>query len=202
MAGLEEAMLPYSRPWRRQSAAPEQAADLDEERRLCYVGMTRAKHRLVLSLARRRMGFGESGPSFRDTQPSRFLGDLSPELFGLPAHQIRPAAVGPVVRRHPGSLPDEPFIELDDVVPDFDDPAPAQARQGQGRADLEPTVDYSFDQRSEAGTAFTRGDQVVHGAFGEGLVRSCDAPGPQAKVTVAFFSVGEKRVLARFLRRA
>ena len=211
MAGMEESMLPYSRPWRRQGAAPEQAADLDEERRLCYVGMTRAKHRLVLSLARRRMGFSESGPSFRDTQPSRFLGDLSPELFGLPAHQIRPAAVGPVVRRHAGSLPDEPFIELDDVVPDCDEPgeaqedelAPAQGRAGRagGVPTMEPIVDYSFDQRSDGGTAFTRGERVVHGGFGEGVVRTCDASGPQAKVTVAFFSVGEKRVLARFLRR-
>jgi DNA helicase II / ATP-dependent DNA helicase PcrA len=43
---------------------------------------------------------------------------------------------------------------------------------------------------------------VRHAQFGEGLVRGADGSGRDAKVTVAFFSVGEKRVLARFLRPA
>jgi DNA helicase-2/ATP-dependent DNA helicase PcrA len=49
--------------------------------------------------------------------------------------------------------------------------------------------------------AFTPGDRVTHPSLGEGLVRRCDGPGPEAKVTVAFPGIGEKRVIAKFLRR-
>jgi len=186
LAGMEEGMLPYERPWRDDGPA-ERAAALDEERRLCYVGMTRARSLLALSLARRRMRYGDAGPSFRDSAPSRFLGDLPPALFGLPEPRPPPAARGPVIRRAPGALPGEPHYELD--------APPGEPPPG------EPSVDYAYDQRPGGGT-FERGARVRHQAFGEGLVRAAEGPGRDAKVTVAFFSVGEKRVLARFLRPA
>ena len=145
--------------------------------------MTRATSRLVLSLARRRMAYGDAGPSWRDREPSRFLGDLPPELFGLPSRPPpRPASTAPVVRRHRGALPGEPVIEYD--------------------GSQDPSVDDSFDQRPEAGRApFTRGDMVTHPSLGEGLVRACDGVGPVAMVSVAFPGIGEKRVIAKFLRR-
>jgi DNA helicase-2/ATP-dependent DNA helicase PcrA len=188
LAGMEEGMLPYRRPWDDDAPPLERAAALDEERRLAYVGMTRARHRLSLSLARRRMSYGEAGPSFRGTEPSRFLGDLPPELFGLAPRAAPPPPRGPVIRRHPGALPGEPHIELEE------EPLP-----GAARGDI--AVDYGFDQ-SEGGGGFSRGSRVRHASFGEGLVLSADGSGRDAKVAVAFFSVGEKRVLARFLRPA
>jgi len=193
LAGMEEGTLPHERPWRDETPA-ERAASLDEERRLCYVGMTRARHQLTLSLARRRMSYGESGPSFRGTEPSRFLGDLPPELFGLagraaaPPPAAAPVARAPVVRRHPGALPGDPRIELD-------------AEPVRARTPGERSIDYAFDQ-TEGGGAFARGARVRHQGFGEGLVLSSEGPGGDAKVTVSFFTVGEKRVLARFLRPA
>jgi len=194
IAGLEEGMLPYERPWRREAASGERAADVDEERRLCYVGMTRAKARLTLSLARRRMAYGEAGPSFREREPSRFLGDLPPELFGLPPKAARPAARAPLIRRHPGALPDEPFIEYD---------GDAAAAEPPVRRSRGPSVDYSYDQRSDSPrAAFAAGDRVLHASLGEGLVRGCDGSGFDAKVTVVFPGIGEKRVIARFLRPA
>jgi DNA helicase-2/ATP-dependent DNA helicase PcrA len=201
LAGVEEGMLPYERPWRRESEGGERAAELDEERRLCYVGMTRAKSRLTLSLARRRMAYGEAGPSWREREPSRFLGDLPPELFGLPSRPPpRPTPTGPVIRRHPGALPGDPVIEYDgEDAPSR--PAPPGRPAPRGRPGG-PTVDYSFDQRPEGTrSAFTPGDRVTHPSLGVGLVRVCDGPGPEAKVTVAFPGIGEKRVIAKFLRR-
>jgi DNA helicase II / ATP-dependent DNA helicase PcrA len=198
LSGLEEGTFPRE-PWGDVTAG-EAAEAQDEERRLCYVGMTRAKKRLTLSLARRRMGFGEGGPSFRPMEPSRFLTDLPPELFGeaiareVRAREVRQVAPrGPIVRRHPGALPGEPHIELDAPGP----PPSGEALGRRGRA----AVDYDFDQRPESGRApFARGDRVVHASLGEGVVVSCEAvPGGDAKVTVRF-DVGEKRVLARFLR--
>jgi DNA helicase-2/ATP-dependent DNA helicase PcrA len=194
-------MLPYERPWRRDVEGGERSAELDEERRLCYVGMTRAKSRLTLSLARRRMAYGDAGPSWREREPSRFLGDLPPELFGLPSRPARPAPSAPVIRRHPGALPGEPVIEYDGDDHRTAPRPPASRSPARGPASG-PTVDYSYDQRGEAGRApFARGDVVLHPSLGEGLVRSCDGVGPDAKVTVVFPGAGEKRVIAKFLRR-
>jgi len=210
LAGLEDGTLPHERPWSDDGPAEREAAE-DEERRLCYVGMTRAKKRLTLSLARRRMSFGEGGPSYRQTEPSRFLADLPPELFGLAARPAAaPAPRGPVIRRHPGALEGEPHIEVDDEPREPREqrfgarPAPGPARPGP-RAPRppsgEPTVDYSFDQRAEAGrVAFPPGAIVEHPTLGEGRVVACDGAGGDAKVTVRF-DAGEKRVVARFLRQ-
>jgi len=63
-------------------------------------------------------------------------------------------------------------------------------------------VDYSYDQRPEAARPFQPGQRVAHESLGEGVVRACDGVGPDAKVTVAFHAGGERRLLARFLRRA
>jgi DNA helicase-2/ATP-dependent DNA helicase PcrA len=198
LSGMEEGTFPRE-PWGEPSAR-EEAEAYDEERRLCYVGMTRAKRRLTLSLARRRMGYREGGPSWRDMEPSRFLVDLPPELFGeAVAREVRArearAARPPVIRRHPGSLPGEPHIELDS-------PAPSAGAEPRllGRPPArggEPVVDYDFDQRPGA-RSFGRGERVVHPSLGGGVVLSCDGAGGDAKVTVRF-EAGEKRVLARFL---
>jgi DNA helicase-2/ATP-dependent DNA helicase PcrA len=194
LAGLEDGTLPYERPWSDAGPAEREAAE-DEERRLCYVGMTRAKKRLTISLARRRIGYGEGGPSYRSMEPSRFLADLPPELFGLaPRLPAAPVARGPTIRRPPGSLPGEPHIEIDDEG--AREPPPRRAtpvRSG-------PVVDYTFDQRPEAAATLARGSRVVHASLGEGTVFACEGAGPGAKVTVFFDEAGEKRVLARFLQ--
>jgi DNA helicase-2/ATP-dependent DNA helicase PcrA len=195
LSGLEEGTFPRA-PWGDPSPR-EEAEAYDEERRLCYVGMTRAKRRLTLSLARRRMGYGEGGPGFRSMEPSRFLSDLPPELFGAAvAQRVRDAAPrGPVIRRHPGALPQEPHIELDGEA----GPDPARAPRA-AAAPGEPVVDYEYDQRPEAGRGFARGDRVLHGIFGEGVVVATDDAGPRAKVRVRF-DIGEKVVMAQYLRR-
>jgi len=193
LSGLEEGTFPRA-PWGDPSPREEEEA-YDEERRLCYVGMTRAKRRLTLSLARRRMGYGEGGPSWRAMEPSRFLADLPPDLFGhAVARDVRAreaAPRGPVIRRHPGALPQEPHIELDGG-----DAPPSPPRHG--GSGPEPVVDYDFDQRPHAEQGLVRGDRVVHPMFGEGIVVASDGSGPRAKVRVRF-GIGEKVVMAQYL---
>jgi superfamily I DNA/RNA helicase len=70
VAGCEDGLIPYRRPDREE-------VDLDEERRLFYVGMTRARDRLILSWARKRTRFGKSV----QTRISPFLGAISPQLL-------------------------------------------------------------------------------------------------------------------------
>ena len=70
IAGLEEGLFPHSR-------SADDEAELEEERRLCYVGITRAQRRLVLTSAARRRVFGE----YQSTEPSRFIDEIPPELI-------------------------------------------------------------------------------------------------------------------------
>src|SRR6266542_1530381 len=170
LSGLEEGTFPRA-PW-GDPTPHEEAEAYDEERRLCYVGMTRAKRRLVLSLARRRMGYGDGGPSWRAMEPSRFLTDLPPELFGdARAREAREGAAlprAPVIRRHPGALPQEPHIEMDASTPSGH--RERSARGGSQGERGEQVVDYEFDQRPEAGRPLSRGDRVVHPTLGAGVV--------------------------------
>src|SRR5207245_9794591 len=69
LAGLEEGLFPHSR-------SSEDVEELEEERRLCYVGMTRARSRLVLTGAARRRIFGE----YQSSKPSRFIDEVPAEL--------------------------------------------------------------------------------------------------------------------------
>jgi DNA helicase-2/ATP-dependent DNA helicase PcrA len=75
MVGMEEGILPHSRVY---EAGP---SELEEERRLCYVGMTRAREELHLSYAQSRLQFGQRGYN----TPSRFLTDMGHELMSMPA---------------------------------------------------------------------------------------------------------------------
>jgi DNA helicase II / ATP-dependent DNA helicase PcrA len=77
MCGMEEGLFPSQR-----SAASEDAGRLEEERRLCYVGITRARRQLVLSYAESRRLYKEE----MHPQPSRFLGEIPPELL----QEVRP----------------------------------------------------------------------------------------------------------------
>ena len=69
LAGLEEGLFPHSR-------SREDEAELEEERRICYVGITRARKQLVLTSAARRRVFGE----YQSTEPSRFIEEIPADL--------------------------------------------------------------------------------------------------------------------------
>lgn len=94
MVGMEEGIFPHSRIY---EAGP---GELEEERRLCYVGMTRAREELHLTYAQSRLQFGQRGYN----QPSRFLSDMGHEIMATPA----PSFMRP--------KDDQEFFD----VPDFD----------------------------------------------------------------------------------
>lgn len=84
LIGLEEGLFPHSR-------ARDSEKDLEEERRLMYVGVTRAEERLYLSLARKRVSYAQGGFS-NYTIPSRFLSEISPDhLMGLDSVDLKEA---------------------------------------------------------------------------------------------------------------
>ncbi len=96
LVGMEEGLIPHMR-------AVQDPGQMEEERRLCYVGMTRARNRLVLTRARERSYFGDR----RITLPSRFLSEIPPECFGAAEGPLKspPArAVSRVGRPRPPRL--------------------------------------------------------------------------------------------------
>ena len=78
LVGLEDGLLPHSR-------SIDSPHEIEEERRLFYVGLTRARERVFLSLVRRRNMFG----SYRDAAPSRFLYDFRRPSFAGPTGRCR-----------------------------------------------------------------------------------------------------------------
>ncbi len=145
---------------------------MNEERRLCYVGFTRARRRLTCSLAQSRALFGE----LKFNPPSRFLGEVPQPLFGfheVPEQSERPRAIPPMRRRR-----------------DDDD----------GGVHVDRTYDQSTDFH-QGGEGDIRGTRVSHTQFGRGKVLEASGSGPNAKLTIQFESYGVKTVIARYLTR-
>ena len=174
MLGLEEGIFPHARAL-KMNAEP---AEMEEERRLCYVGITRAKRRLILSCAQCRILFGE----FRRNRISRFLEDIPTELFERPPPRSeQPAPTG----RHIDYSYDQTFRP----TPNFYPRAATPRRAPQRRV---------ATLSSDTGT----GNLVRHPTFGLGRVVAADGEGPDAKLTVVFNSGATKRLVARFVQPA
>jgi len=163
IVGLEEGIFPHQR-------ALDDPAALEEERRLCYVGMTRACECLHLFRAERRLRFG----TVSDRLPSQFLDEIPAtlvETFGTPARTRRfaPPARGPRVAAAPG----DPTMDysFSQELPDFD---------GVGSGGL------------------AAGTRVRHPTFGMGVVRRSEGRGDAEKVSVQFARAGMKKLIRRF----
>lgn len=176
LVGMEEQTFPSRR------AVEGDVEDLEEERRLCYVAVTRAMRELNLLAARFRRIYG----SEEVRRPSRFLGDLPDSVvttFGSPSGGSRGGGGGGGGR---GTIRSEPRRGTrDDVVYDDD-----------GFSASEPVARIADDD------GFRVGDRVFHNTFEHGVVESVSGTGPQAHLTVRFPTEGVRRVVARFVRRA
>ncbi|HDQ71733.1 MAG TPA: DNA helicase UvrD [Chloroflexi bacterium] len=172
IAGLEEGLLPHS----RSLEAPEEMA---EERRLMYVGLTRAEERLFLTYAFVRTRYGET----EVTIPSRFLEDIPLELVdGAWQGNEKPSRASQSGRRRPGLG------------------SGLGSGRGSGRVVIGsptrgPTGDVSSPSR-RPDSQFRAGQRVRHAQFGEGLVIESRADGADEIVTVSFEGVGLKRLIA------
>ena len=174
LVGLEEGVFPHAR------ALDE--GGLEEERRLCYVGMTRARERLVLTRARHRILFGAS----QNNPPSRFLREIPGEL-------VRTYGVEPeqAVRRPSNETWVEPVDDWGGSSRRSFPPSGVPVR-------AEPEIDYSASQESDAGGALPIGTRVRHPQFGIGVVRRREGTGAGTKLTVQFERAGLKKLIARF----
>jgi DNA helicase-2/ATP-dependent DNA helicase PcrA len=177
MAGLEDGLFPHSR-------SRDDEEELEEERRLCYVGMTRARRQLVLSGAARRRVFGE----YQASIPSRFIDEIPIELV----ERIEPA-VPASQGRYQGHFPHYEFRT---------NPYGRGRRGGRVREE-EPgyAAAYAYeDEDQSAGMALRPGMQVRHPQFGVGTVITVEPLDDDTKLVVRFNTVGRKTLRAKFAR--
>ena len=166
IAGLEEGLFPHSR-------SADDEAELEEERRLCYVGITRAQRRLVLTSAARRRVFGE----YQSTDPSRFIDEIPLELIEeVPSTFLAPQTSFSQFRANPYGR---------------------GYRGGQVRE--EPDYAYA-DEDQSVPTGLRPGVRVRHPHFGEGTVLSVEQLDDDIKLLVRFNTVGRKTLRAKYAK--
>jgi DNA helicase-2/ATP-dependent DNA helicase PcrA len=171
IAGLEEGVFPHSRAF-------DDEDELAEERRLCYVGMTRARSQLMLSGAARRRVFGE----YQSMEPSRFLDEVPPQLID----RIEPAYQASSYQGSFGGFGGRanPYGRSSSYRP--------------GRTREEPAYAYEDEDQSSL-TGLKLGAKVRHPQFGVGTILSLEELADDVKLVVRF-SVGPKTLRAKYAK--
>ena len=186
LPGWEETVFPSQR-----SMDEGGTAALEEERRLAYVGITRARERAVISFTANRMIFGR----WQSVLPSRFIDEM-------PAEHCEAKSETGYYDAGPGF---EGVAEVaDPFKSSYESPGwkRFQASKASGRRADPGVIEGKatlIDTSSVGGTSkWKRGDRVFHQKFGYGTVKAADG----AKLTVAFDKAGEKKVVASFVDAA
>lgn len=172
LVGLEEGLFPHK-------LSLNDATATEEERRLCYVGMTRARERLVLSWARQRRSFGRE--SFVATQASRFLGEIPAELLE-PLYATAWTA--------------KPRTTWENAVNSVSS-AERFLRQ-RGRGLNSPSRTRRTGGLSRQSQRWKLGTQVRHPTYGVGTILQCEEDGEDTKLTVSFPDYGRKKLVERY----
>lgn len=188
LTGMEENVLPHSR------TLQDADGDIEEERRLAYVGITRAERFLTLSLARHREAFGRS----QRNAPSRFLAEIPPDLTKVDDQSNTGSAFAesdfrewftgakPVTRTDDDDDPFD-FGNADDASGVSIEDGPADRLAGERTSDPQLTPSDT--------TNLSTGDRVKHGVFGVGKVMSLTKKG---HVRIHFQGWGEKTLSLEF----
>ncbi|MCD8380422.1 MAG: UvrD-helicase domain-containing protein [Lachnospiraceae bacterium] len=194
LTGMEDGLFPSY-----MSITSDNRDDLEEERRLCYVGITRAKEELTLTSAGQRMVHGET----QFSAVSRFVKEIPQELLdrALPkqkanedviANRLYQAIAGrPVYDYRPKATPPKPKVTSEHVKPFI----------AKNMEELKKTGAVTKGAAgTDGGLNYAVGDRVRHIKFGEGTVLVIDREPRDYKVTVDFDKYGQKVMFASFAK--
>ncbi|HKV40017.1 MAG TPA: 3'-5' exonuclease, partial [Blastocatellia bacterium] len=221
IAGMEDGLFPHSR-------ATDNEDELEEERRICYVAITRAKKNLYLTHAMKRWTFGQESPAI----PSRFLNEVPREL-------IDDLSPGPSWFKF-RELPDDSYaraggsgFDREQRHRDRADPVKKTSNYKGKTYNSAQGVNEFFNRRGASGTGGSRtgqgsgsdqrglsgqgsgsgaaappkeyaddpfkvGTRVKHAQYGRGVVLQCEGIGDEAKLTVNFPGYGRKKFVAKY----
>ncbi len=176
LAGMEDGLFPSY-----MSIVSDDLSDIEEERRLCYVGITRAMEELSITCARQRMIRGE----MQYNTVSRFVGEIPKELLGRGAK-----AASEVLQGEAGAQPQSFREAVSKVNPIFSTRNTYRTR----------SVSFPSASTSQIALEYQVGDRVEHRKFGEGVVAQIVEGGRDYEVTVDFDRVGTKKMFATFAK--
>ncbi len=170
LAGMEDGLFPSY-----MNVISDDLSDLEEERRLCYVGITRAMENLSITCAKQRMVRGE----MQYHTVSRFVDEIPKHLLGKGKEEPRFL-----------SQPQSFREAVSKVKPIFSTRNTYQSR----------SVSFPSANTSKATLEYQEGDRVAHTKFGEGTVTQILEGGRDYEVTVDFDQVGAKKMFATFAK--
>lgn len=195
IVGLEENLFPSQLSLNSRS-------DLEEERRLFYVAITRAEKQATLSYATVRYRFG----NITYCEPSRFIDEIDDKFVDYPEEPVSPSFSGSTFDNLRSSYYDSPKKENG-----FADPARnAQRHDPAINFNPKPKRLLNLNSKTLGSTAapvdvtlnksLQRGDQVMHEKFGKGQITQLEGVWPETKATIQFEKAGSKSLLLKFAR--
>ena len=192
VVGMEEGIFPGIR-------AIGDAEEMEEERRLCYVALTRAKERLYLTCAGQRMLFGHTN----NNRPSRFAGEIPSELLEQSGRSyLDPAPTGgwdeddfDQTPRPQISTYREPFRQS---TFSGGERRSTYTPERQKKTASRPVFQSAAVKPSAALPEYREGDMLEHKAFGRGMVVSTQKVGGDTLLEIAFDNVGTKRLMLKY----
>jgi DNA helicase-2/ATP-dependent DNA helicase PcrA len=203
IAGMEEGLFPHSRTFQSEE-------ELEEERRLCYVAITRAQKHLYITHAMKRRTFGEESPA----EPSRFLNEIPLELLqdmslgsswlgfaAQPDTRHNREAIS-ALRSQPSQAPKKSSnytgktYNSVESVRDFFNRRTSEPRDTGSEPHAPSSRPRASEPQSKSG--FRVGSHVRHAKYGTGVVLRVEGAGDDAKLTVSFPGYGQKKFVARF----
>jgi DNA helicase-2/ATP-dependent DNA helicase PcrA len=189
IVGLEENLFPSGMSMNTRS-------ELEEERRLFYVALTRAEHQAYLSYAQTRYRWGK----LTDAEPSRFLEEIDDQFL----EYITPKGPGPSANR----FVDASLFDTSPKTIRFQKPIQRKKQEFKSKIaqeftppkNLKKVVGTSSDTSNLFDNAITVGTLVEHNRFGTGEVLNLEGSGPNKKAEIKFGTVGKKKLLLQFAK--
>ena len=190
VVGLEENIFP-------SPIAATTVRELEEERRLLYVAITRAEKHCILTNAQNRFRYGK----MEFDNPSRFIEEIDPELIegeGMNSRSSSSSSYGGYGGRMPWDRPQRSYSSPKPVASQFmADPKPSYTspKPASSSTSLKPA-----SSSSSSSSSLREGVKIEHQRFGVGEVLKLEGSGENAKATVAFTHAGTKQLLLKFAK--
>jgi DNA helicase-2/ATP-dependent DNA helicase PcrA len=208
LTGMEEGLFPHSRTL-------QDPVQMEEERRLCYVGMTRAMDTLILTRARYRRRYGNDMPEssmpsrFLEEVPGKLIEDLSPKGYGSAYSTAYPQRGRSDDYSNDSGYSYEDEDQSGGGAKSYAAQRFGQRRPSGGSGPLDNTAAFfgkngykprpKMEIPGQTGrTGLGKGSRVRHPKYGDGVVFAREGDGEDAKLTVQFSSHGMKKLVERF----
>ena len=192
LAGMEDGLFPSY-----MTITSDDRDDLEEERRLCYVGITRAEQELTLTCARRRMVRGET----QYNKISRFIKEIPAELLDTGSRRIEPETEVPVQQNTYAHAREAFRARAFGAA--YSNGAGKSSGVSSGKS-IQGLASLQKGSQLAAGSGgspdYAEGDRVRHVKFGEGTVLEIRSGGRDYEVTVDFDSAGVRKMFAKFAK--